>query len=87
MHKLIKLNVIKIVDSEIKRDKLVKNGYVELVEEKEKEQENEIENNNNIDLDSLDFMTLKKMLSGKGINTYKLKKEDCIEILKKMIKE
>lgn len=65
------LNVCKIVDSEVKKDKLLKMGFVEI----------QTPINYTSQYSELSFFDLKKVASEKGINTYKLKKDELLKAL------
>lgn len=77
MFKLQKDNVIKIVDSSLKRDKLLNMGFalvqtpVDLPEEE-----------NDVSYEKMDFFELQKIAKEAGISVYRQKKEDLIKALK-----
>ncbi|SHK42202.1 Rho termination factor N-terminal domain-containing protein [Desulforamulus aeronauticus] len=73
MFTLQKLNVVKVVDSEIKRDRLMKMGFVEIQVPQS--------SSGDADYKSMDYKDLKALATEKGINTYKMKKEDIVEAL------
>lgn len=76
MFKLQKENVIKIVNSSSKRDKLINQGFA-LVQ-------TPIDFNANLegeDYKNISFVDLQKLAKSRGIQTYKMKKEEIIKVL------
>lgn len=77
MFKLRYLNVERIVESEHDRDRLIKEGYKLVVEEKE-DSSREVSN----ELDSLTVEQLKEIATSKGIEfNSKIKKNELIEMI------
>lgn len=77
MFKLRYLNVERIVESEYDRDRLIKEGYKLVVEEKE-DSSREVSN----ELDSLTVEQLKEIATSKGIEfNSKIKKNELIEMI------
>ena len=77
MFKLRYLNVGRIVESEYDRDRLIKEGYKLVVEEKE-DSSREVSN----ELDSLTVEQLKEIATSKGIEfNSKIKKNELIEMI------
>ena len=81
MFKLEKLNVVKIVDSEYKRDKLIGKGFTEITDSIHKaivlEGEGEI-----VNLSELNVSELKTLAKERGLEGYSnMKREELLEIL------
>ncbi|MBW6408974.1 Rho termination factor N-terminal domain-containing protein [Clostridium weizhouense] len=76
MHKLQKLNVIKIVDNENSKDKLITQGYKVV---------NEINDVQSIDYSALTVDKLKEITKEKGLEGYSnMKKEELVAALKEL---
>ncbi len=73
MFTLQKLNVVKVVNSEFKKDRLMKMGFVEI-------QVPQL-SSNDTDYKTMDYKDIKSLATDKGINTFKMKKEDIINAL------
>jgi hypothetical protein len=75
MFKLERLNVVKIVETEYERDKLISKGFKEVVETPE-------ESNEGKPLDEMTVPELKAMAKEKGIEGHgNMKKEELLEVL------
>ncbi|MDK2800571.1 MAG: hypothetical protein PWQ70_2190 [Clostridiales bacterium] len=83
MFRLRKLNVVKVVSSENEKNRLIEKGFVE-IQVPFLNNKKDIKEDTNNDYENMNYTELKSIASEKGINTYKLKKEDIIAALQEM---
>ena len=83
MFKLRKLNVIKIVSSETKKNKLIGKGFVEVQGPISIEKTSQKDTANSVDYNSMEYQDLRTLAAKNDINTHRMKKKEIVEALEK----